>query len=106
VHRVGAHPHRRRGETAPHGLHAAEPRAHRRPHRLPQPPLVPGAVAERGHSASAARRPALAAAVRPRPLQADQRHLRPSGRRRGARAHRSGAARGDPVTRRGGPHRQ
>ena len=75
------------------------PGGDRRPDRAVQPPLVPGAAGRRTRARRAPRRAALAAAAGHRPLQEDQRHLRPplrgqgpQGARRRTRA--AGAARG------------
>ena len=58
---------------------------HRRPHRPDQPPHLPGAARRAAGARRALRQAGLVMLIRHRPLQERQRHLRPPGRRQGAR---------------------
>ena len=65
----------------------------RRPHRPHQPPHVPGALRGSAAARAAPQPQGRAAAVRRRPLQEGQRHLRPPDRRRGAAPRREACCR-------------
>ena len=78
-------------------------RRHRRPHRAVQPAVLQAAPGRRDRSGGGARTTALAAVLRPRPLQGLQRPSRPRCRRQGvARCRRRRPALHPP----GGPRRE
>ncbi len=83
--------HRRRGERAD-GREDAQPRAQRHRHRARQPRRAQARL--RRAAAHAARGPQAGDVLdRPRPVQGDQRHAGPHGRRQGADRGRQPAAR-------------